>query len=290
MVLSVLALVAAACGGGSAAGPPVHRSPRQAVLASVSSTESASSAAIAISVSVNGTLSLGGSSSGSTGTPISLSVTGQGLYSFGQKTGELALTIPSLGQGSAGTVKIDEIGDELYLSNPRLSSLDGGTPWVEVDLSALQQSQSSNPVGALADSNPTQILSLLQELGASVTEVGTSDIDGVPTTEYQGDLNLTGNSGGSSNSATIISPQLAQLLGLSDIPVDVWVDSAGRARQISTSFTVVGLTVQAQADLSDFGAPVSVAAPPSDEVADGSSLLQGGQLGSLFGTGSALSS
>jgi hypothetical protein len=54
---------------------------------------------------------------------------------------------------------------------------------------------------------------------------------------------------------------------------------------VATSFTVIGLTVKAQEELGSFGTPVSVSAPPADEVADGSGLLQGGQLGNLFTVG-----
>lgn len=277
-----LAMAAAACGGGSAS-PAAHRSPRQVVLSSVSDTESASSAAIGLSVSVNGTPSLGGVTGSAT--PVSIAVTGQGMFSFANKTGEMTVTVPSSGQGSAQTVKLEEIGNTLYVSNAHLSSLVGGKPWVEFNVNDFQQAEgkSGNPIGSFSDGDPTQILGLLQKLSGSVTEVGSGDVDGVPTTEYQGTIDLAGTSAGSTT-PTIISQQLAQTLGLTNIPIDVWVDSAGRARQVSTTFSVVGLTVKAQSDFGSFGTPVSVTAPPSDEVADGSGLLQHGQVGSLFGS------
>ncbi len=286
-----LAMTAAACSSGPSATPAVHRSPRQAVLASVAGTESASSAAIGISVSVKGTPSLGGVAAG--GTPVSVTITGHGVFSFANKTGEMTITSPSLGTGGAGTVQILVVGNHLYVGNSRLSSIDGGKPWVEVNLGAFQKAegQSANPLGSLADGDPTQILGLLRQLSGSVTDLGAGQVDGVPTTEYQGQIDLAGGGTGSAGGSALLNPQMARALGLSDIPVDVWVDSAGRARQLSTTFSVIGLTVTATSDFGSFGTPVSVTAPPSDQVADGSGLLKSGQLGTLFGnTGSSTQS
>ena len=159
------------------------------------------------------------------------------------------------------------------------SRCDGGKPWVEIDLSQLQhQGQSGSGFNALSEADPSQILSLVKQLSGSVTEVGTSDIDGTATTEYQGQIDLAKSPTGTG----FISPQMAQSLGLTDIPVDVWVDGSGRARQVATSFTVIGLTISAQVNLGSFGTPVSVSAPPAADTANGSSLLQGGELGNLL--------
>jgi hypothetical protein len=280
---AVLAMVAAGCSSSSNA-VQSGKSPRQIVLASVSTTESANSAAIRISVSVSGTPSIGGlvPSSGPSRS-ISLSISGSGAYSFAQRTGQFTISLPASDQSPAVTLEIREIGNDLYLSTPRLAAIDGGKPWVHVDLSQFEQrqGQSSGPTGALSTGDPTQVLRLLQQLGGSVTEVGTANVDGVPTTEYQGQIDLSHSTTGS----TVISQQMAQALGLQNVPVDVWVDNEGRARQVETSFTVLGLSVKAQEQLGSFGTTVSVSAPPADQVADGSSLLQSGQLGSLFSVG-----
>jgi len=277
---SALALVAAACGGSALATRPL--TPRQAVLASVTTTESSASAALNLSVSVNGVLSLGGTTGGSAaGRQISLDITGHGLFSFANRVGNLTLDVPLLGQGSVGTVQIEQVGGEIYVSTPRLTAVDGGKQWVSFSLPDFQQDVgSSDPLISLADGNPSGTLGLLKDLSGTVSQVGKADIDGVPTTEYQAELDLAH----PTTSSTIISSSLAQILGLTSVPVDVWVDSAGRARQLSTTFSVLGLTVTAQLDLTDFGTPVSVTAPAADQVVPGSTLLQGGQLGQVFGS------
>ncbi|HAM02777.1 MAG TPA: hypothetical protein DCQ30_11235 [Acidimicrobiaceae bacterium] len=281
---AVLAVVVAACGSGpSSASGGKPADPRRAVLASVTTTESARSAAFDFSVSVNGSPQLGGlsaSAGGGTTGPIALTIGGHGQYSFADRAGETTITLPAIGQAPAQTVQVREIGDELYLSTPRLSTLDGGKPWVSVNLSDYEHSQGqSNPLGNLSLGDPSQALALIKQLAGSVTEVGTSDLDGVPTTEYAATVDLAGSG---TTSSTLVSPQIAQALGLSSVPIDVWVDDQGRARQEQTSFSVLGLTVKALVHLGSFGTPVSIPAPPPDQVADGSTLLHNGQLGSLF--------
>ena len=273
-----------------------HGTPHQVVLASVDSTESADSAAIGLSISVTGTPSLGGLGAlgGSTGSsaaaPVNFRLTGHGVFSFADKTGDMTIEVPATGTTPGGSLEIRRIGQDLYLGGPQIAAADGGKPWVHVSVSQYQQfeqgqSQSSaGPLGSLADGDPTKALALLQQLGAQVTEVGTSQIDGVATTEYQGQLDLAGGTTGS----TIVNRQLAQALGLSNVPVDVWIDGQGRARQVSTSLSLFGLSISVEETMGSFGTPVSVTAPPADQVADGSGLLQNGKMANLFGgSGSA---
>ncbi|MDE3085429.1 MAG: hypothetical protein KGJ77_01575 [Acidobacteriota bacterium] len=296
MATAGLVLAACSSSGGPAADRVLHGTPHQIVLAAVDATESADSAAIDISISVKGTPSfgglggLGGASTGSSSSadrPIDVTISGHGMFSFAQKTGDMTVDVPSLGTSPATSIEVRRIGQDIYLKSPKLSQVAGGKTWVHVNLSQyLQsqgQSQSGSPLGGLSqglsDGDPTEILALLKQLGAQVTEVGPGQVDGVATIEYQGVLDLSGGTTGS----TLISPQIAQGFGLTSIPVDVWVDGQGRARRVSTSLSIFGITIKAQEQLGSFGTPVSVSAPPADQVADGSGLLQGGQLGNLLG-------
>lgn len=283
VLTGVLAVVASACSSSSSPSSS-HVSSEQAkqiVLASVDTTESVNSAAVDVTVSITGTPSLGGL--GSSSKALNLSITGHGLFDFTNKKGELTLNLPSLGSGKpATTFDIREIGTDLYLSSPSLSAIDGNKLWVHVNTSAYEQKlgQSDGPLGGFSTGDPSQVLGLLKNLTGNVTDVGTADINGTPTTEYQATIDLIGT--GSSTSSTILSKQFAQALGLSNIPVDVWIDSAGRARQLKTSFSLFGLTVFALEGIGSFGTPVSVSAPPPDQTTDGTSLLNGGQLGNLL--------
>lgn len=299
------ALLTAACGSATPAadrGGAAHpTTPRAVVLASVQQTEAVDTAAVSLHVSVAGTPSIAGlvpAASGTGAAPVSLTISGQGAFDFRAHQGEMTVTFPAGKDSTGGTLQIRILGHDLYFSAPQLAGLDGGKAWVHVDAGAYVQKegQSAGPLSGFSDGDPTQVLGMLQQISGAVTEVGTANVDGVPTTEYQGTIDLTGRSGaagspsgagGGATGSTVVSPQIAQALGLTDIPVDVWVDGAGRARRVQTSFAFFGITVSAQEGFGSFGAPVSVSAPPAGDVADGSSLLDSGQLDNLFGNSSS---
>lgn len=283
---AVLAVVLASCGGGSGSGSGSGLgavSPAHALLASIDKTQGSSSAAIDVDVSVSGTPSFGGLGGAAAGTPVNLTVTGHGVFDFSAKNGDMTLNLPSIGAGKpATTLELRLVGGDLYLKSPALQSLDGGKPWVHVSASSYLQKegQSTGPLGGFATGNPSDVLGLLQHLTGNVTTVGQEQVDGVQTTHYRATIDLT--SPGTSTSSTVLSQQLAQALGLADVPVDVWLDSAGRLRQLKTSFDILGLTVGATEQMGSFGSPVTVTVPPASQTADGTGLLSQGKLGSLF--------
>ena len=301
-----LALLATSCGsaapGGGSGSPHLSGTPRSIVLASVQLTEATDTSAVSLDISVAGTPAIAGlvpAASGTSASPVSFSISGQGAFDFKNRVGQMALTIPATQGSQGGAVQLRLIGTDLYFSAPQIAALDGGKPWVHVDASRYEQrqGQSAGPLGGFSDGDPTHVLSMLEQMSGAVTVVGTANVDGVPTTEYQGTIDLTGSSSsksssgsgdaGSSTSSTVLSPAIAQALGLTDIPVDVWIDGAGRARRVQTSFAIFGLTIKAQEGFGSFGAPVSVTAPPAGDVADGTSLLESGQLDNIFGNSSS---
>jgi len=294
--LSTAALTAAAAGcgasgpaaGGAGASSSRSGSPMQIVLASVDKTEAADTATVDLTISVSGTPSIGGlvpSASSGSSSAISLAIGAQGAFDFTNKTGQMTMTLPAIGASPASTLQMRQIGSTLYVSAPQLSSLDGGKPWVQVNTNDYLQKvgQSAGPLGGFSDGDPTQVLSMLDHLSAGVTNLGPALVGGIETTRFRGTIDLTGTS--SSPGSTVISSQMASALGLTSLPIDVWIDGQGRARQVQTSFSLFGLTVGAKVDLGGFGTPVSVAVPGADSTADGSSLLDSGQLGNLFGLG-----
>ncbi|MHB8439937.1 MAG: hypothetical protein ACYDD4_12365 [Acidimicrobiales bacterium] len=276
---TVAALVSALTLAGCSSSPASSSNPGRILQDAAVKTVAANSATVGVDVSVTGTPSISGSTVGAGA--LNLSITGSGVFDFAQKTGQMTIAVPSIAGSGAHTLDIRLLGSTLYLGSSLLAPLDGGKQWVKVDLSDYlqKQSQSVGPLGGFSDGDPTQILNLLKQVSGDVHQIGTAQIGGVATTEYGGTIDLA--SGGTTGS-TIVSSQMAQSLGLTNLPVDVWVDAAGRARQVRTSFGLLGLTVAATETLGNFGAPVNVTAPPSADTADGSALLQSGKLGNLL--------
>jgi LppX_LprAFG lipoprotein len=210
------------------------------------------------------------------GETYSLSATGV----LDKQQGDVTVSLPE-SNSQAELRYLEENGDlVLYVNSPALSSrLPGDKPWIRLDLQQLGQKLGVD-VGKLlggANQNPGQILDLLQSTG-SVKQVGTESIDGTSTTHYTATVELdqlAGKLGGSVGQ--VAYDELVSKGAPSTIPVDVWVGADGFVRRatLDDSLTVSGQTasLKFQLDVSDYGTPVNVTAPPSDQVFDVSGLL-----------------
>jgi hypothetical protein len=139
------------------------------------------------------------------------------------------------------------------------TKLPAGKKWVLVP--GPSKSAEASPIADLAD--PTDesgggmanLLSRLAPYVLSVDRQGTQLLDRVETTQYAVTLN---------NQAATSS--LRSTMGPSG-PLQLWVDSQGRIRQIRSTFAIkqVG-TLILTLDYTNFGIPVHVTIPPSSEV------------------------
>lgn len=171
------------------------------------------------------------------------------------------------------TMEARLIGSAIYLKLPdQYASQMGGKPWVKADLSSLVGN------GGLNSYDPTQILSLLQSQTDSITRVGTETVDGQKTTHYNAVLDLNKSNG--SPALKQLLTKLEPMLGGSTLPIDVWIDSSGKL--VQTKLTMILKAPPAGAPsaenaafpiresmterLSNYGIPVSVAAPPAGQV------------------------
>lgn len=142
-----------------------------------------------------------------------------------------------------------------------------GGKWVLLD------KNSSNPVIAqLATQMETQTqaqgtaqVEQMVAVAKGLEEVGSEDVDGVPTTHYRLTLDaaeaakLSGASPGEqSETATAVG----------DIPVDLWVDENNRTVQMEMNLDVQGQTLTMTMKMYDYDVPVEIAAPAPEEIAE----------------------
>jgi hypothetical protein len=57
--------------------------------------------------------------------------------------------------------------------------------------------------------------------------------------------------------------------GITAIPVELYVDSAGRPVQITENLTVAGKKTTTSATISRYNQPVTISAPPASQVSTG---------------------
>ena len=196
----------------------------------------------------------------------------------------------SMNMSLAGT-NISEIliGDTLYMKIPELSAELGGKAWGKFSLSSMGSLGST--FKAMIDSaKNTDPTSQLQPLLASgdVHKVGTETVDGVQTTHYAGTVDPATAFDSSQAAKNLTSAQIAQLKstlkdsGVTSETIDVWVASDGLpVREQVSATSSVGAT-KVDMHMSGWGSPVSITAPPADQVGDLSSLM-----GSLSPTGTS---
>ena len=283
LVAAALGSVAAGCGGGH----------QQSAVSVVRTAYSQTVAAKTARVRFTGVLH---STAGGTGAGFDITISGQGAEDFASRRVELTMALP-LGVGA-----VDEriLGGVLYLRLPAQLSAQrpAGKAWLRVDLNALARQTLGSPLSSLTPggtSDPGDLLGYLQGLSDSgLTEVGSDTIDGAPTTHYRGVIDLNRAADKLPAAAAAALRQMISRLGTGRQPVDVWVDDQGRARQLRMDLGLpanafagtagrgstprpggaggAGATMTITVAFSGFGEPVSIVAPPPDQVADAASL------------------
>ncbi|MER6689373.1 LppX_LprAFG lipoprotein [Streptomyces minutiscleroticus] len=247
-----------ACGGddGEAEGEPknaaAEQSPAQVVQATGEKTEQAGSARLKLTT----TAVTDGRSE---------SVSGSGVIDLRNGTSEVRL-------GMKGEELEQRVVDRVLYQKPPEGSgqLPKGKSWTKVDLGKLQ---SSGAMGNTQVSNPADSLAYTRSLSEeNVEKVGTEKIGGVRTTHYRVDVDLGKLAEGNAEQERKLRQQLGD-----EVPVDLWIDDEGLMRRQQVSLTVKDAsgqgsgrkaTVKTVMNLSGFGTPVDVSAPPAGDTAD----------------------
>jgi hypothetical protein len=146
---------------------------------------------------------------------------------------------------------------------------------MKIDLGALAKSNGVDLKGLSQPSqgNPADMLQALKAVGSS-RKVGSENLNGVATTHYRAtiDPKKALDRIPDKQSAGALEQMLSSS-GLSAIPIDVWIDSAGRVRRESMKFSANGTSMDMTISFTRFGVPVDTTPPPDDQVLDAGSLL-----------------
>jgi len=162
------------------------------------------------------------------------------------------------------------------------ASLPDGKHWIELDLSKLGKSAGVDFGKLLSGSQfqPTDVLSMLKAEGAEVRKVGAETVDGAATTHYH----VTVDMAKALQAKGVTSPLLSGMAAeIPKVPEDVWIRKDGLVSRVRISLNVPqadkSIRMAMTMDLFDYGAHVTIAAPPSSEVFDATALAQQGLAG-----------
>jgi hypothetical protein len=253
--------VAAGCGGGGSA---LSLDP---VAAAATKTQQAGAARIRFSLSFSSAQLQGGKAVRLQGTGAVDGTSAQMTFDYDSR--------------SVQAISLEQNGD--YVTYVRLgslaSSLPGGKHWIELDLSKLGKSSGLDLGSLLSGSQiqPGDLLAMLKAGGAKIRDLGPATVDGTATTHYRVTIDVAK----ALQAKGLSSPMLGALAAqLPAIPADVWIGKDGLVHRIHVSIggsqgslpLQLGMTM----DVYDYGADVTIAAPPSSDVFDATALAQQG--------------
>ena len=244
-----------------------------ALLASGGSSPSSSDAAAAVVRSAQASLTSGSAHmtialSTSIGGHPSVTGSGTGVVDFGQDAADLKMSVGS------GSVHLNEeilaTGGTAYLGLPQISRLFPGKSWISLTLAGPGSGSDLGQAGLSGGSDSVGALGLLTAPGSTVVPLGTSTVGGTTVRGYRVTIDRSDIRAALQREGAAPWIQSA----LRDVPVigteDVYIDGGGVLCQVvvQTSSTVEG-QVAAQTmtvGYSDYGAPVSITAPPAAQV------------------------
>jgi hypothetical protein len=166
--------------------------------------------------------------------------------------------------GSSQVVGVVIDRQDVWLKVAALKQETGKT-WAEIPFSTLNKS--SSPTAAIYKSleglNPTQETEFL--VGAKdVRVVGTQTVEGVPTTEYSGEVVPA-------LAMTRLTPALRKALGpglkqiTGDLTFRVWVDGNGYIRKTVDTGTAAGKSYMTTVEISSVNKPLHITLPPAGQ-------------------------
>jgi hypothetical protein len=227
-------------------------------------------------------------------------LTASGYIDERDRSGEMSMDLSgipgasALPGGGTGTVQMIYQYPVVYMSMPFLAGkLPEGKTWIKLDLTKAASAAGINlsQLSSLNQTDPTQFLEYLRASSGGVTAVGSETVDGVPTTHYRADLQLSSilDRVPSSEQAAV-KAALDEADDAGSIPVDVWVDAQGRVRRMQLAIaasvpTGTGSGVAAATtnvagtitiDFTSYGHIPPIVPPPSSQVFDASTLAAAG--------------
>jgi hypothetical protein len=206
----------------------------------------------------------------------SIPLNGNGAVDMKNQRMRMSMSFPIPGFGSMKTDALFD-GNAFYMHLPDALArrIPLGKSWMKIDLAALAKSSGVDLKGLTQpnQSNPADMLQALKAVGSS-RKIGTENIRGVATTHYRATIDPKKAVDRIPDKASAGAlKQMLSTSGLTAIPIDVWIDRAGRVRRESMKFSAAGTGMDMTIEFTRFGVPVDTTPPPADQVLDAGKLL-----------------
>lgn len=232
-----------------------------------------------------------------------IAMVGAGTFTPAAHAGSISMqmTIPGAAGAALGNnLNIDAVfeGGNFYMKMPSViaGQIPGGKPWLKFNLGALGRVAGIAGLSSLTSESstlddPGQYLDYLRAASGNVKDLGQASVDGVSTTHYHAQLDLSklADAVPASSRAAVrqLVAQLEHRFSAGNMPIDAWIDSSNRIRRVGLTYSLqvpgAGQTKVAMVtDFSDYGPQPKPAIPPASQTTNLLSLLHG-QLGGVSG-------
>lgn len=199
-----------------------------------------------------------------------------GFGSFG------ATDPPDFDDPAGWKIEVVRDGDVGYVRIPAIDDqLPEGKTWVRGTAGDVRAGGFSfKELDSFTQNDPRDMLEALRGLTGDIETVGTEDLRGVETTHYRAHLDpaeLANEAARKGADAPSLFDHLSGQSGVTDVPLDVWIDANGLVRKLSVDVDAPDATgkighVSLAFELWDYGEPVEIAVPPASQVVDASAL------------------
>jgi hypothetical protein len=217
-------------------------------------------------------------------------LTANGYIDERNRSGEMSMSlsgipgISALPGGGAGNIQMIFQYPVIYMNLPFLAGkLPEGKTWMKLDLTKAASAAGINlpQLPSFDQTDPTQFLEYLRASSGGVTDLGSETVDGVPTSHYRANLQLSSILDRvPSGEQAAVRAALEKLDDAGSIPVDVWVDAQGRVRRMQLSIAAsvpagtaggapgatTGVAGTITIDFTSYGAVPPIMPPPSSQV------------------------
>lgn len=195
--------------------------------------------------------------------------------------GSLGTKTPDVSDPSLWQIEAVQDGDVAYLRFPAVSSqLPDGKSWIRTPADEGVRGQGFNfsQLQKTTSNDPRKMLEFLRAARGGIETVGREELRGASTTHYRATVDLTEYEKLVPADQRSMAAELLDQTGLSELPVDVWLDDDGLVRQVEMTFEAMHPDTNETAggsmlfELYDYAETIDVELPPADEVVDASAV------------------
>jgi hypothetical protein len=224
-----------------------------------------------------------------------ITISGNGAFNLVPKReGSMTMQVgvPAAASAGLGSVQLQVLllPGAIYVKlPPQLASrVPGKKPWLQIQVSQLGKAAGIPGLGQLLNgsstlNNPAQYVQYLRATSkGTVHDLGQATVDGFRTTHYHATIDLAKLPAAVPASQRPAAQQLAALLrrsGVTQLPIDAWIDSAHLVRRVKQTFneSINGqrLNLAIQVDFLQYGPQPVPTVPPASQTQNLLSLTGG---------------